>query len=82
MPKLKTHKASRKRVKVTATGKVLVWPVGGRHMMSGKRSKNRRHMRRARPLKSTDKRRVLRGLVRPVVEKPPGGQVESPTKEQ
>jgi len=82
MPKLKTHKASKKRVKVTATGKVLVWPTGARHVMSGKSSKKRRHMRRARPLKLTDQKRVLRGLVRPVASKPTHGEGQSPAKEQ
>jgi len=62
MPKQKTHKATRKRVKVTATGKVLVQPTGARHMMSGTSSKSRRHMRRARPLKASDRVRAIRSL--------------------
>jgi len=62
MPKQKTHKATKKRVKVTATGKVMVQPTGARHMMSGKSGKSRRHMRRARPLKSTDRARAARSL--------------------
>ena len=64
MPKQKSHKATRKRVKVTATGKVLVHPTGARHMMSGKSSKKRRHMRRARPLKGADRARVRKSLLR------------------
>jgi large subunit ribosomal protein L35 len=82
MPKLKTHKSSKKRVKVTATGKVLVWPTGARHVMSGKSSKKRRHMRRARPLKNTDRKRVLFGLVRPIRSKPAHAEGESSPKEQ
>ncbi|HUW58426.1 MAG TPA: bL35 family ribosomal protein [Planctomycetota bacterium] len=62
MPKKKSHKATRKRVTVTATGKVLVHPTGARHLMSGKSSKSRRHMRRARPLKRTDAARARKGL--------------------
>ena len=62
MPKQKSHKATRKRVKVTATGKVLVHPTGARHMMSGKSSKSRRHMRRARPLKGADRARAHKSL--------------------
>jgi len=62
MPKQKTHKATRKRVKVTARGKVLVRPTGARHMMSGKSGKSRRHMRRARPLKAADRAHALRSL--------------------
>ena len=82
MPKLKTHKSSKKRMKVTATGKVLVWPTGARHVMSGKSSKKRRHMRRARLLKSTDQKRVLFGLNRPIRSKPAPVEGESSVKEQ
>ncbi len=64
MPKLKSHKASLKRIKVTATGKVLVYPTGGRHMMSGKSSKKRRHIRRARPLKGMDRMHTMKALHR------------------
>ena len=46
MPKLKTNKAAKKRMKVTATGKVMFRPAGKRHIMSGKSSKRRRLMRR------------------------------------
>ncbi len=46
MPKMKTNKGAKKRFKVTATGKVLFRPAGKRHIMSGKSSKRRRHMRR------------------------------------
>jgi large subunit ribosomal protein L35 len=60
MPKLKSHKASLKRFKVTATGKVLAYPTGARHNMSGKSSKKRRHLRRARPLKSMDRKRMMK----------------------
>ena len=62
MPKHKSHKATLKRVKVTARGKVLVHPTGARHVMSGKSSKHRRHMRRARPLKAMDAARVHRSV--------------------
>ena len=84
MPKMKTHKATLKRVKVTATGKVLVRPTGSRHMMSGKPGKSRRHMRRARPLKAIDAKRATKSLNRPLpdalrqpraaAEKPASGQ--------
>jgi len=62
MPKLKPHKASLKRFKVTATGKVLAHPTGGRHMMSGKSSKKRRHIRRSRPIKGMDRVHTLKAL--------------------
>lgn len=46
MPKLKTNKAARKRFKISANGKVLYRPAGKSHLLSGKRSKRRRQMRR------------------------------------
>jgi large subunit ribosomal protein L35 len=46
MPKQKTNKGAKKRFKITATGKVLYKPAGRRHIMSGKKSKLRRQMRR------------------------------------
>jgi len=42
MPKQKTHKGLRKRVKITATGKVRHKRTGGGHLMSGKNAKRRR----------------------------------------
>lgn len=44
MPKQKTHKGLRKRVKVTASGKVMHKRAGGGHLMSGKNAKRRRRI--------------------------------------
>jgi large subunit ribosomal protein L35 len=44
MPKQKTHKGLKKRVKVTATGKVKHKRAGGGHLMSGKNAKRRRRI--------------------------------------
>jgi large subunit ribosomal protein L35 len=44
--KPKTNKAARKRLKVTGTGKILYWPAGRKHLMSGKNAKRRRQSRR------------------------------------
>ncbi len=44
MPKQKTHKGLKKRVKVTATGKVRHKRTGGGHLMSGKNAKRRRRV--------------------------------------
>lgn len=41
MPKLKTHKATAKRVKVTGSGKILRERAFGNHMLS-KKSKSRK----------------------------------------
>ena len=42
MPKQKTHKGLKKRVKVTATGKIKHRRTGGGHLMSSKTAKRRR----------------------------------------
>ena len=42
MPKQKTHKGIRKRVKVTASGKIKHRRTGGGHLLSHKSSKKRR----------------------------------------
>ncbi len=41
MPKQKTHKGLKKRVKVTATGKIKCKHTGAGHLMSKKNSKRR-----------------------------------------
>ena len=44
MPKQKGHKGLKKRVKVTATGKVKRHRSGGGHLMSSKNAKRRRRL--------------------------------------
>ena len=45
MPKQKTHKGMKKRYKVTATGKVKHRKRGRGHLLSGKTSSRKRHLR-------------------------------------
>lgn len=63
MPKLKTNKAAKKRIKITATGKVLYRPAGKRHGMSGKPAKRRRQMRRWREFEGKHDAKDLRQLI-------------------
>ena len=44
MPKQKTHKGLSKRVKITASGKVMRKRAGGGHLMSSKNAKRRRRV--------------------------------------
>lgn len=44
MPKQKTHKGLKKRVKVTASGKIKRGRTGAGHLMSGKNAKRRRRV--------------------------------------
>jgi large subunit ribosomal protein L35 len=46
MPKLKTHKGTKRRMKLTGTGKVLRRRAGSSHLMSVKSSKRRRGYRK------------------------------------
>jgi large subunit ribosomal protein L35 len=44
MPKMKTHKGLKKRVKVTASGKIKAHKSCKGHLMSGKSAKRRRRL--------------------------------------
>ncbi len=46
MPKMKTHSASKKRFKLTATGKVKRTMVGKNHILSKKSTKRKRNLRK------------------------------------
>jgi large subunit ribosomal protein L35 len=45
MPKMKTHKGSKKRFKVTANGKLKRSQAGKKHLNSPKSAKRKRHLR-------------------------------------
>jgi large subunit ribosomal protein L35 len=45
MPKMKTHKGSKKRFRVTALGKLKRKQAGKRHLNSSKTGKRKRHLR-------------------------------------
>ena len=46
MPKMKSHKASRKRFKVSANGKLMRTQAGKKHLNSPKSGKRKRQLRR------------------------------------
>ncbi len=46
MPKLKTHKGLKKRIKISAKGKVKRPKAGKSHLMSGKSGRRREHLRK------------------------------------
>ena len=62
MPKLKTVKSVKDRIKVTGTGKLVGFRPGKRHLLTGKRAKTKRHLRRPRTLSDRDARK-LRTLI-------------------
>ena len=59
MPKLKTLKGVKWRVKVTGRGRVVAHRSGRRHLLSGKRAKIKRQMRRQRLITPVDERKIL-----------------------
>ena len=54
MPKQKTHKGLKKRVKVTSRGLIKRRRAGGRHLLASKNAKRKRQNRR--PVVSDDTR--------------------------
>ena len=62
MPKLKTVKGVKERFRRTATGKLVAFRAGRRHLLSGRRAKSKRHLRRPRTLSPADAR-TLRSLL-------------------
>jgi large subunit ribosomal protein L35 len=47
MPKMKTHKSTKKRIKVTAKGKVKRKRSGLRHLAGSKSAKRKRRLRKS-----------------------------------
>jgi len=45
MPKMKTHKASKKRFRISANGKLLRSQAGKKHLLSHKTGKRKRQLR-------------------------------------
>ncbi len=46
MPKQKTHKGTKKRIKVTGRGRARRGKAGARHLLAGKSSKRKRGLRK------------------------------------
>jgi large subunit ribosomal protein L35 len=59
---IKTKKSVAKRFKITATGKVLRFRAGRRHLLQSKSSKRRRNLGKARVVSETDKYRITQSL--------------------
>lgn len=46
MPKMKSHSASKKRFKLTATGKIIRTKMGKNHILTKKSTKRKRSLRK------------------------------------
>lgn len=62
MPKLKTHKGSSKRFKVTGTGKVMAARQNRRHNLEQKSNARKRRLRKAQQLSKADSQRISKLL--------------------
>lgn len=62
MPKLKTHSGSKKRFKITATGKIMRRKANKSHLLTGKPSKRTRRLREATIVSDSDYKNIKRLL--------------------
>ncbi len=62
MPKLKTHKATAKRFKVTSTGKLMRTKVGKSHLRRRKPKRNKRSFDRRIPVVGFERSKKIKAL--------------------
>ncbi len=62
MPKIKTHSATKKRVSVTATGKLKVSHANRAHLKGNKSKKTIRNNRSANFISKSDEKRIKQHL--------------------
>jgi large subunit ribosomal protein L35 len=62
MPKQKTHKGTKKRVKITAGGKLMKKRAFGSHLLTKKTANRKRKIRKALTISASDQAR-LRALL-------------------
>lgn len=58
MPKMKTHGGTKKRFKITGTGKVVYYRPGNHHLAPGKTQKRVRHLRKEQGVGKSDMKRI------------------------
>ena len=62
MPKLKTKKALKKRIKITKKKKALRSKAGRRHLLSSKTTKRKRNLRKKSVVSKTEKKMIKKAL--------------------
>lgn len=58
MPKLKTVKGVKDRIKVTGTGKLISRKAGKRHLLTGRPTKLKRHRRKSQQISGHDAKKI------------------------
>ena len=61
--KLKTHKGISKRFRVTKSGKLKYSACGRSHLLTGKKSKRKRFLRKSRILKRAGQKQYIKRLL-------------------
>ena len=62
MPKQKTRKSAAKRFKITGTGKFMRRRAGGRHILTKKTAKRKRHLKQDAAVQPSEVRRIRAAL--------------------
>ena len=62
MPKLKTKKALKKRIKITKKKKALRSKAGRRHLLSSKTTKKKRNLRKKSVVSKIEKKMIKKAL--------------------
>jgi large subunit ribosomal protein L35 len=62
MPKMKTHRGTAKRMRLTGSGKVRRGSAGASHMMRGKPARRLRNLRKSTIVNDADAKRLKRLL--------------------
>jgi large subunit ribosomal protein L35 len=60
MPKIRTHKGTAKRLRVTSTGKVMRRKAFRSHLLEHKSAKRKRSYRMQHEVSASDRRKVIR----------------------
>lgn len=62
MPKMKTHKASKRRFKVTATGKLKFRREGRRHLNAHMAGKHKQKLDKAVTINTTEAKKIVKAI--------------------
>lgn len=62
MPKLKTNRSVKKRIRITKKGKVKHFQAGRSHLLTSKRAKRKRHLGKAALIEGGEKKSILKVL--------------------
>ena len=62
MPKMRSHSATKKRLRITASGKVVRGQAGTSHLAPGKTQKQTRQLRKPSTLSKSDVKRIRQQL--------------------